>query len=207
MLFLLMIYSLLRKYGNTTSNLRVHQIYGYNTTTLQSSTLQQYARMFQKQLRQCNFIRKCKPRYSLALPAYITNANKMLITQRLWAFLAPAQLRRNFVFFSFAPFPLILLIHATHRLRFHFDEEKSYLSFLYVGRMFFPSTISILRTIEEFKLRCSICGRIKNIASSNLKSTDFMFRGCRSLFIAYVVLAFTRHVFKTYENAFIVQQF
>ena len=57
------------------------------------------------------------------------------------------------------------------------------------------------------KLGCSICGRIKDIASSNPKSTDFMFQGCRSLFIAYIVLAFTRHVSKTYENAFIVKRF
>ena len=99
-----------------------------------------------------------------------------------------------------------------HRIAFafDFDEEKSHLMFLHVWRIFIPSTISILRTTEEFmpiKLGCSICGRIKDIASSNPKSTDFMFRGCLSLFIAYIVLAFTRHVFKTYENAFIVQRF
>ena len=56
------------------------------------------------------------------------------------------------------------------------------------------------------KLCCSICGRIKDIASSNPKSTDFVFRGCRSLFVAYIVLAFTRHVCKMYENAFLAQR-
>ena len=54
------------------------------------------------------------------------------------------------------------------------------------GGYFFLSTISVLRITEEFmpiKLGRSICGRIKDIASSNSKSTDLMFRGCRSLFI------------------------
>ena len=68
-----------------------------------------------------------------------------------------------------------------HRIAFvfHFDEEKSHLMFLHVWRIFFfPSTMSILRTTEEFmpiKLGCAICGRIKDIASLNPKSTDFMF--------------------------------
>ena len=67
-----------------------------------------------------------------------------------------------------------------HRIAFvfDFDEEKSHLTFLHFGGYFFPSTISILRTIEYFipiKVGCSICGRIKDIASLNPKSTDFMF--------------------------------
>ena len=114
-------------------------------------------------------------------------------------------------FFSFAPSPLILLIHASHRLRFSLWWGKKPLNvFTCLEDIFFPSTISILRTTEEFmpiKLGCAICGRIKDIARLNPKSTDFMFWGCRSLFIAYIVLAFTRHVFKTYQNAFIVQRF
>ena len=60
--------------------------------------------MFQKQLRQCNFIRKRKPNNSLVLQAKISNANKMFITQRLCAFLALAQLLRNFVFLFFCSF-------------------------------------------------------------------------------------------------------
>ena len=74
--------------------------------------------MFQKQLVQCNFIGKCKPNNSLVLQAKISNANKKLITQRLRPFLALSQLLRNFAFLFFAPFPLILLIHASRRLRF-----------------------------------------------------------------------------------------
>ena len=72
---------------------------------------------------------------------------------------------------------------------FHFEEEKSHLTF-YMLKDIFPSTISILRTAEEsmpIKLCCFICGRIKDIACSNPKFTDFMFRSCRSLFIVYIV--------------------
>ena len=66
-----------------------------------------------------------------------------------------------------------------HRIAFvfDFDEEKATKRFYILEDIFFPSTISILRTTEEFipiKLRCSICGRIKDIASLNPKSTDFM---------------------------------
>ena len=46
------------------------------------------------------------------------------------------------------------------------------------GGYFFPSTISILRTTEEFmpiKLGRAICEGIKDIARLNPKSTDFMF--------------------------------
>ena len=78
------------------------------------------------------------------------------------------------------------------------------------GGYFFSSTISIFQTTEEFmsiKLGHSICGRIKDIASLNPKSTDFMFRGSRLLFIAYIVLALACYVYKTYENAFIVKRF
>ena len=53
---------------------------------------------------------------------------------------------------------------------FYFDEKKIHLTFLHnLEDIFFPSTISILRTTEEFmpiKLGCSICGRIENIAPS-----------------------------------------
>ena len=135
--------------------------------------------MFQKQLRQCNFIRKSKPNSSLVLQAKISNANKMLITQRLCAFLALAQLLRNFVFFSLAPFPLTLLIHASHHLRFSLCLGKKPLDvFTCLEDIFFASTISILQTTEEFmpiNLGRSICGRIKDITSSNPKSTDFLF--------------------------------
>ena len=67
-----------------------------------------------------------------------------------------------------------------HRIAFvfDFDEEKSHWMFFMFGGYFFPSTISILRTTEEFmpiKLGCAICGRIKDIASFSPKSTDFMF--------------------------------
>ena len=62
---------------------------------------QQYACMLQKQLQQCNFIRKCKPNNSLVLQGEISNANKTLIAERLCAVLALAQLLRNFVFLFF----------------------------------------------------------------------------------------------------------
>ena len=67
-----------------------------------------------------------------------------------------------------------------HRIAFvfHFDEEKSHLMFLHVWRIFFPQYYLNLRTTEEFmpiKLGRAICGRIKDIARLNPKSTDFMF--------------------------------
>ena len=74
---------------------------------------QQYARMFQKQLRQCNFILKCKPYNSLVLQVKTTNANKMLITQRLCAFLALAQLLEILFFFSFALYLILIRKKAT----------------------------------------------------------------------------------------------
>ena len=167
--------------------------------------------MFQKQLRPCNFIFKCKPYNSLVKQAKTTNANKMLITQRLCAFLALAQLLRNFAVLFFCSFAFNLTDTCIASPSFFTLIRKKATCFFYMfGGYFFPSTISILRTTEEFmpiKLRCFICGRIKDIASSNPKSTDFMFRGCRSLFIAYIVLAFTQHVSKMYKNAFIVQHF
>ena len=61
---------------------------------------------------------------------------------------------------------------------FDFDEEKSHLTFLHFGGYFFPQHYLNFRTTEDFipiKLGCSICGRIKDIASLNPKSTDFMF--------------------------------
>ena len=144
-----------------------------------SSTKQQYARMFQKQLRQCNFIRKCKSYNSLVLQARTTNANKMLITQRLCAFLALAQLLRNFVFLFFCSFSFNLTDTCIVSPSFLTLMRKKVTGCFYMfGGYFFPSTISILRTTEEFmpiKLGCAICGRIKDIASFSPKSTDFMF--------------------------------
>ena len=64
--------------------------------------------MLQKQLQQCNFIRKGKPNNSLVLLGKISNANKTLIAQRLCAFLALAQLLRNFVFLFFLSFSFSL---------------------------------------------------------------------------------------------------
>ena len=90
---------------------------------------------------------------------------------------------------------------------FHFDEKKSHLAFLHVWKTFFPSTISFLRATEEFipvKLHCSICGQIKDIASSNPKSTDSMFRAADHVHCIYRA-RFARHVSKTYDIAFIVQ--
>ena len=94
---------------NLSSNMKIREHYikftGNKLSTIHiSSTKQQYARIFQKQLRQCNFILKCKSNNSLVLQARTTNANKMLITQRLCAFLALAQLLRNFVFLFFCSF-------------------------------------------------------------------------------------------------------
>ena len=48
----------------------------------------------------------------------------------------------------------------------------------------------------------SIRGRIKDITSSHPKSTDFMFRGCRLLFIAYTGWAISFH---TYCIFFVLQ--
>ena len=177
MLFLLIVYRLKQKYGNITLNLRV--ISTINT----SSTKAAIRRMFQKQLKQCNFIRKCKPNNSLhvVLQAKFTNANKMLIAQSLCAFLALARLD----FFSFLCF-CSFFFNLTDTciaspLFFIIMRKKATYRFYMFGRYFFPSTISIFQATERFlptKLRCCTCGRIKDIASSNLKSTDFMFRGC-----------------------------
>ena len=135
--------------------------------------------MFQKQLRQYNFILKCKPYNSLVLQAKITNANKMLITQKLCAFLALAQLLRNFVFLFFCSFSFNLTDTCIALpSAFTLMRKKATCFFTCLEDNFFSSTISILRTTEEFmpiKLHCFICGRIKDIASSNPKSTDFMF--------------------------------
>ena len=144
-----------------------------------SSTKQQYAGMFQKQLRQCNFILKCKSYNSLVLQARTINANKMLITQRLCAFLALAQLLRNFVFLFFCSFSFNLTDTCIASPSFFTLMRKKPLDvFTCLEDIFFSSTISILRTTEEFmpiKLGCAICGRIKDIASLSPKSTDFMF--------------------------------
>ena len=60
----------------------------------------------------------CKPNNSLTLQAKIENANNMLITLRLCALLALAQLVGKFCFFCFARFLFILLLHESQRLRF-----------------------------------------------------------------------------------------
>ena len=134
----------------------------------------------------------------------------MLITQKLCAFLALAQLLRNFVFLFFCSFFFNLIYTRFASPSFFTLTRKIYLTFLHAWMFFSPSTILILRTTKEFmpiKLPCSICGRVKDIASSNPKSTDFMLRDCRSLLTANIVLAFTRPVSKTYESVFIIQRF
>ena len=105
-----------------------------------SSTKAAIRRMFQKLLRQCNFIRKSKPNNSLVLQPNIANENKMLITQRLCAFFALAQLLKNFVFLFFCSFSFNL----AHRIAFVFPfaEEKSRLTFLHVWRIFFSQALS-----------------------------------------------------------------
>ena len=133
MLFLLIIYRLIWKYGNATLNLRVI------STIHISSTKQQYARMFQKQLRQCNFILKCKSNNSLVLQARTTNANKILITQRLCAFLALAQLLRNFVFLFSCSFSFNLTDTCIASPSFFtLMRKKATWCFYMFGGYFFP---------------------------------------------------------------------
>ena len=97
--------------------------------------------MFQKQLRQSNFIRKCKPNNSSVLQAKISNVNKMLITPMLCTFLALAQLLRHFVFVFFCSFSFNFT-DTYIAFVFHLDEEKSHLTFLHVRRIFFSPALS-----------------------------------------------------------------
>ena len=99
--------------------------------------------MLQKQLRQCNFILKCKSYISLVLQARTTNANKMLITQRLCAFLALAQLLRNFVFLFFCSFSFNLTDTCIASPSFlTLMRKKSHLMFLHVWRILFSPVLS-----------------------------------------------------------------
>ena len=95
MLFLLIIYRLIRKYGNTTLNLRV-------ISTIHISSSKAAIRLYaSKTTTAVQFYPKCKPNNILILQGEIVNANKTLIAQRLCAFLALAQLLINFVFLFF----------------------------------------------------------------------------------------------------------
>ena len=133
----------------------------------------------------------------------------MHITERLCAFLALAQLLRNFVFFSFAGFPLILLHCIT--FVFHFAEEKSPLAFLHFWRIFFPPVLSqfceLQKTLCQLNFVVLYAGESKTELIQIRNQQIFIFQGFRSLFVSCIVLAFTQHVSKTYKNAFVVLRF
>ena len=70
---------------------------------------QQWVCMFRKQLRQCNFILKCKSNNSLVSKAKVTNANKSLLRKGFAHFWHWLNCFEILISFSFASFPLILI--------------------------------------------------------------------------------------------------